>query len=791
MLQLYFRFKYIRQFIWVFFITLVITVLVSLFFPERNTITRPVGWERSYYVVPAWIKTGNFDAAAKGKLVIVSYEGTEKGNQGIYVSISFNGGIFFQAPVKVADVNTVIANNPKVAISGNGHVFIVWQNHVVDEAANRIYYARSADMGATWSKAELLNTGYDMEMLPRVFYDDRNHVHIFYHGFSGGIINLYHSISVDETRFQNTGALMKLTADMKGAFFPAIQLEGRNIYLVWQGKGKAYKDDLFFMKSGNYGNSWSGMEKITSSKANDAAPFVLTKNNTIYLVYQNNEEKSWGIRLLIGQRNGRSWSEKPLKISETDTDCYGPKLAFSSKDTLLVTWYDSREGPLSIFSREYNVRKNKLGKEVKLSLKRGVARGPFPVTSGNKAVVFWKEGKRITAKYSDVYVKPPRVFSRTHPEGKWSRNSVARIEWVPPLDESGIVGYATIISKADQKGRVEDINPAIQNVKAGNRSIVLPGLLDGITYFHIRAIDGAGNFSRTIHYKIQVSANPLPMPVVVSPTHPQGKKIESASPVFRWAVGDRERLKGFVYSLSKDSATYPKKFTTDFEKTFNNLEKGVYFFSLSAIDRTNQRSQIADYYIVAGGAEAINPDDLLDKTKRKQPFKIRYLAKKPEVEINFPFDVSKPYTKTSFDAVMKIKNVKEKAVSGYSVIISRTKATAPEKLTTAENILKVENLTSGTYHLSARGRYARLKGRKKIYTWTEPFEMTVNVSIPVTLSPVQRYGERLIDRIGRDLFIVTFAVGFLTLITVMIGFGTRFVFYLKLTGYRLRILLKL
>lgn len=540
MLQLYFRFKYIRQFIWVFFITLVITVLVSLFFPERNTITRPVGWERSYYVVPAWIKTGNFDAAAKGKLVIVSYEGTEKGNQGIYVSISFNGGIFFQAPVKVADVNTVIANNPKVAISGNGHVFIVWQNHVVDEAANRIYYARSADMGATWSKAELLNTGYDMEMLPRVFYDDRNHVHIFYHGFSGGIINLYHSISVDETRFQNTGALMKLTADMKGAFFPAIQLEGRNIYLVWQGKGKAYKDDLFFMKSGNYGNSWSGMEKITSSKANDAAPFVLTKNNTIYLVYQNNEEKSWGIRLLIGQRNGRSWSEKPLKISETDTDCYGPKLAFSSKDTLLVTWYDSREGPLSIFSREYNVRKNKLGKEVKLSLKRGVARGPFPVTSGNKAVVFWKEGKRITAKYSDVYVKPPRVFSRTHPEGKWSRNSVARIEWVPPLDESGIVGYATIISKADQKGRVEDINPAIQNVKAGNRSIVLPGLLDGITYFHIRAIDGAGNFSRTIHYKIQVSANPLPMPVVVSPTHPQGKKLNQHHLYFDglWVTGN-------------------------------------------------------------------------------------------------------------------------------------------------------------------------------------------------------------------------------------------------------------
>jgi len=790
-LQLSFRFRYLRHLIWTFLVILFLTLLVSVFFPERNTVTRPVGWERSFYVVPAALKTKNFHAAALGKLVVVTYEGTEKGKHGIFVSLSFNGGMYFQAPVKVADVNTVIGNNPKVAVSGNGHVFIAWQNHVVDEAANRVYFSRSEDMGATWTAPKKLFGKYEMEMLPRVFYDNQNRVHLFFHGFNSSIINLYHSMSIDEEKFENTGALMKLTADMKGAFFPAIQLEGKNVYLVWQGKGKTYTDDLYFMRSSNYGRSFGGMERITSSPANDAAPFILVNNNTIYLAYQNNEEKSWGIRLLIGEGNGRSWSEKPLKISSTNTDCFKPKLAFSGKNNLLVTWYDSREGPLNVFTSKYDIRKKSIGKEVKLSLRRGAAREPLPVASGNRAVVFWEEGTRLTAKYSDIYVSPPRVFSRTHPKGKWSRNSVARIEWVPPRDESGVIGYATIVSKADQKGRVEDINPVIQNVKAGAKSIVLPGLLDGVTYFHIRAIDGAGNFSRTIHYKVQVSANPLPMPILVSPTHPQGKKGPTNAPLFKWAVNDRERLKGFVYSLSKDSAAFPTQFTTDFEKSFKDLKEGAYFFSLSAIDQANHKSQVADYYILIGEAKGLKSEDLRDRWKNRVPGKIRYIAKKPKVEINFPFDTAGICEHPAFSAIMGVRHVKGSAVTGYSIAVNQKPAEAPKRLTTTDNMLKVDKLTTGTWYLSVRGQYFRYKrGKKKLY-WTEPVETQIRVVIPGTSSPVLRYGQRLVTRIGEDFFVITGAVGLLTFLTLMIGFGTRFMFYWKLAGYRLKVLLKL
>jgi len=320
---------------------------------------------------------------------------------------------------------------------------------------------------------------------------------------------------------------------------------------------------------------------------------------------------------------------------------------------------------------------------------------------------------------------------------------------------------------------------------------VLPGLLDGVTYFHIRAIDGAGNFSRTIHYKVQVSANPLPMPVVVSPTHPQGKKGPATAPVLKWAVDDRERLKGFVYSISKDSATYPRKFTTDFEKTFRDLKEGAYFFSISAIDRTNQKSQIADYYFLVGEAKGLDSDDLRDRWKNRVPEKIRYIARKPKVEIDFPFDTAGVLDKSSFNAVMGMKHVKKKAVTGYAVAIDKKPVEAPKRLTTNDTILRVDKLTSGTWHLSVRGQYYRYKKGKKELAWTKPVAVKFRVEVPDTLSPVLRYGRQLIERIGHDYIAVSSAVGILSLLVMVIGFGTKSVFYLRLAAYRLRVLLKL
>jgi hypothetical protein len=530
-LGVYFRFSLLRQALWAVIAMPPVVLLLAVVFHSSESVTRPVGWEQSFFVSPGGIKAKNVDAASSGKYVAAVYEGFSGGENAIYVSVSFNGGVSYMKDIKIAPVNTVIDNNPRVAVAGNGHLFVAWQNHVVTEATNRMFYSRSTDMGATWSEPRQINIGTEIEMLPRVFYDDRNRLHLFYNAFAEGAFTLFHAESADESTFVTINSILRLTPDMKGAFFPAIHFSGNNIFLVWQGKGKRYTDDLFLIESSNYGKTWSSIDQITRALSSNTSPSIIMKGDTLYLAYQNNDSKRWAIKMLI--RVGGRWSPEPVVISQTEANCYSPALAFSREDELLVTWYDTRDGKTRIFSRRFDMLKGSLLDEQRISTREDAALSPRVVSSGSKAVVFWESGSRIESKYTDVYVAPPKVMSQTHPDGVWTRNSTARIEWTPPEDESGIVGYASIVTRPTGEGIMPDVNPTVQNYSAVTRRVVLPELTDGITYFHIRAIDGAGNMRRTIHYRIQVSAHPLPRPVVVSPTHPQGKSEKEAAP--RWS----------------------------------------------------------------------------------------------------------------------------------------------------------------------------------------------------------------------------------------------------------------
>jgi len=791
--NLCFRVAFFREGLWSALVILVMAVVALLLFQSGDVITKPVGWEKSYYVSPYNLKVKNVNVASQGNYVITVYEGDDRGRHGIYVSVSFDGGMNFLKPIMISEANNIIDNNPKVAISGNGHIFVAWQNHIVEEATNRIFYVKSVDMGAQWSQPQQIFMGYEMEMLPRVYYDDRGILHLFYHAFAGGAFNLFHAESSDEVKFTTTQSLIKLTPEMKGAFFPAIHFSGPGVYMVWQGKGRNFTDDLYYTRSSNYGKSWSSMELITTSAANSEAPDLFMKDDSLYVVYQNNDEKSWSIKLLIGREKGADWSARPVTISDTRANCYAPKLALSRSNELLIAWYDTREGRSKIFTRLYNTRTRELSAEEKISQEPPAARNPFAVTAGNKAIVFWEAADRIIAKLTDVYAAPPRVYSVTHPEGVWSRNSVARIEWVPPFDESEIVGYATMVSKPMRGGITADLNPTIQNLNAGTKRMILPELEDGITYFHIRSVDGAGNYSRTIHYKIQVSSNPLPMPIVLSPTHPQGKAVDSREPVFRWTIDDTERLKGFVYSLSKDSVSRPETFTTNFETKFSGLESGIYFFSLGAIDKTNQRSRIADYYIVVGDVENITPEDLLNRTKRKEPVDMRWLAraKEPSLRIVFPFDTAKPWSGEAFKAPIEMKNVRQEQVLGYSLYIDRKKGSPPLKVSQKNNIMTVDNLATGTYHVSVRAKYYRIANGRKEYLWSRESTAEFSVLNPGIISPVQHYGRLVVGKLtGRGMLVSLFIMG-MTIATVTVGFGGRIAFYGRMMQFKMRSVVRL
>jgi hypothetical protein len=796
-LNLYFRFAFIRQILWAIFALAVFSISAALIFQGSRVSTAPVGWDKSFQISSFNVVARDVSVASRGDIIAAAYEGRAGGVQGIYLSLSFNGGVSFMPPIRVAGVASKTTMNPYPAISPGGDLTVMWHSHVEEETTERIFYAMSKDLGASWTVPKKLELGKEMEMLPRIYYDDQNTLHLFYHGSVGENINLFHAVSKDGEKFDTTGSLIRLTSSMRGAFFPAIHIAGKYFFMVWQGKEEDFSDDLFFMKSSDYGWSWSMKKQITFSTGNNAAPAVVLHDNTLYVVFQNNDEKSWSIKMLRGIDRGGGWEEAPLTVSSTLANCYSPTVGVSGND-LMILWYDTRNRGATIYSRRYSSREKNFLPETEVSEARYESRNPTVVTLGKRLIVFWEERNVIMAKQTDVYAEPPTVFSETNPEGKWSRLPYIVLQWKSPPDESGIVGYAAL------RNEVPDFNPTVVNLKPNvTMEKITENITDGISYYHIRAVDGAGNFSRTIHYKLQLAVNPLPGPVIVSQTNPQGKPSQFKAPVFNWSVEEPERVKGFIYSMSKDSIKMPDQFTTDMKMDFKDLEEGTYFFSVAAIDKTNQISRVSTYDFIIGAPDrVIDPEyykKLAEEEKKFQKFnrfKMEYRseglaqAQAPFVRIRFPFDIRSAFDKGSFKAFIVANHIRPDSILGYSLYIGDKKRELQDSVNHKGAIIDVKDLHNGSYYIGVKCKYKGVEnGLVKEY-WTKPYVAMISILVPDERSPVLYYAQRIMEKFPRRFGLITLTFVGLGLVMTTLGFGTRISFYFQLVLFRLRLMFR-
>ncbi len=779
-LNLYFRFPGIRMFFMMMIIFIIFSIISVVVMISDDVKTDPVGWDKMKILSPAGVAAKNVHADRKGNLVAAVFEGITKGNTGIYVTLSFDGGTGFIDPVKIAEFKSEISNSPRVAISSKGEIYATWNVLSGDESNSRIYFSKSVDMGASWSEPAVITFGMQMEILPEPAFDDKDRLHLFFISYSGNSFNLFHTSMDEQNVFGKPEPVVKMKGSIKGAFFPAVKFIKNYIIVVCQGKEESYTDHLFFAISDDYGSSWSGVERLTSGRFNNQAPSIEVLDDTIYLVYMSNSEKNWSINMLRGYRFGDRWDTDPVKISTTNANCYSPDISGAPDNELFITWHDLREKGSRIFYRKYSVKNKELLPENKLSIKQTSGRNPICINTSKRLVVLWEDGGRIAANYSDNYVPAPSVFSSTHPEEKWSKENSAVVTWKKPFDESGVAGYATITDKNPYT------NPTIQNQRSDSSSILVTGLDDGITYFHIRAIDGAGNMSRTVHYKLQVSSNPLAMPIVVSTTHPENGNSQLTDAVFRWAVNDSRRLKGFVYSISKDTALKPEKFIKDFEIKFNELENGIYYFNIAAVSTTNQVSRVSTYSFVVGEG-SIDTDYLKDIANKdylkEEKGKIIYL---PGLEINLPFGDTGKYNSGNFTALLKPLHIPLENVSGYSVVIGNEKKVPADKINLMSGILNIAGLNNGSYTLGIKCRYFKTFNGRKKYFWTDPVYKSFTIVPDSVISPLDKIYTRLIKKFNSSPLVFSMIILLFSVTVVYRGYGSRISFYLKMFNYKVK-----
>ena len=162
----------------------------------------------------------------------------------------------------------------------------------------------------------------------------------------------------------------------------------------------------------------------------------------------------------------------------------------------------------------------------------------------------------------DSYIATQELSSPSHPNSEnWYPDNSPIFTWTSPTEVghpeiSGIAGYSW----------VWDNSP----LTVPDETLDLPGdattlsekleATDGFWYFHLKAYDNAGNVSETAHYKVQIDASALKMPIIISDTHPTDKWISNRDIRFRWNAAEPVNLSGISdvsFLVDKNSINEP------------------------------------------------------------------------------------------------------------------------------------------------------------------------------------------------------------------------------------------
>jgi hypothetical protein len=284
----------------------------------------------------------------------------------------------------------------------------------------------------------------------------------------------------------------------------------------------------------------------------DSAPSLALAGDVLYCAYQNNEKNNWRVMCLRGRNFGRDWDATPLEVFETDENCHNPSVAYSAgMERLVFGWHDNSAAITGFIAGSTIPCSRSSARFVRfqMTIRRRCFRFAGPALDGALCLA---AGRCVAGKFTDVQAPMLQVMSATHPLAGWSDQQVATLQWQIPADESGIDGYATIVNQ------IPDFDPTVRNLEGNTTRLNITVNEDGVHYFHIRAIDRAGNYGRTVHYPLRVSRNPLPLPDVESPTHPEGQAVAEREARFSWKQFGGERVRGFLYSLSKDTMSRPE-----------------------------------------------------------------------------------------------------------------------------------------------------------------------------------------------------------------------------------------
>ena len=279
-----------------------------------------------------------------------------------------------------------------------------------------------------------------------------------------------------------------------------------SIYLVWQAKSKS-KDILHQLINTKGRPQWgSGGRLVSQQKGDQLNPAIAVSDSAFYLSWTNENNHDKDIYIQKFRLDGRPlWKENGIPVIATHGDQFGQKIFFDPKSGIFVSWIDKRVDSLK--ANIYGQRINKSGRLLWDSLGLPIAKYKNSEKSyltllsdyDNSSIIVFKD-KRGTN--SEIYGQKVFSISSQLPQivglkTKLVRDSVS-ITWYN-TDDAGVSSFAVQKLMEGEEGR-QGKWITIATVPV-NRNLVIPyeafdkPFASGVQNYRIVISDREGNSS--------------------------------------------------------------------------------------------------------------------------------------------------------------------------------------------------------------------------------------------------------------------------------------------------------
>ncbi len=596
----------------IFGLILFLVTGLLIFLSPLNLFGENIYWENPEILIDrnVWFPLTNFSS---GTSVILWQEFNDipEGSTTLTISLlvkSGNGN--WRSHEKVLGPFPFIGDKVSVSslsVSKTGLIYIALSN-----SDKGVVIYESDDFGESFKLIGVPGGGGVTTVSPKLFITDKGSFILFVTQALSSASNSFnkesylgvtYSVSPDGKSWSDYKPLLS-TSELSNVYLPYLVSSGGIDHVVFQASpvnSRFYH--LYHISSKDNGRSWSAPEWLTdfSEDGNKSTDF---DNQRVFLKANNNHiYMSWERKLGTGSasayfgelnltRNKIINFEK-IEGSGISTNPVNNPQLYIREGRPIALWYNSI-GKVVLAVKD---DRDWSGIDIPGQSAAGLSNFCRFISSDNEMNIVWQSdtgGKSgLTILKPDKTV-PDITLSPVNYKSSALKQDTFTVRWNLPADSSGIKGFSYSFDQ-NEKGLSPE---TIMLRRRDDRQISVTVNTDGDWYFHIRAVDYAGNWSHTSSSKFIRDTTPPGKVAFKELSVDENGFLKSNTGLLEWEPPSGEAVAGYSYRIQYQSDSAYKASTSDLtvltppgrllkrgtSYRYNNMDNGLWSFTVSAFD---------------------------------------------------------------------------------------------------------------------------------------------------------------------------------------------------------------